>query len=61
MSEVKSVNGYQIKKLQDAQWWLVGLDEEAVAGPFASEASAIEVASVFQDTPAPRRRADKKS
>jgi len=61
MSEVKSVNGYQIKKLQDGQWWLVGHDEETVAGPFGSEASAIEVASVFQDTPAPRRRAEKKS
>ena len=61
MSDVKSVNGYQIKKLHDGQWWLVGHDEEAVAGPFASESSAIEVASVFQDTAPPRRRADKKS
>ncbi len=61
MSEVKSVNGYLIKKLSDGQWWLVGHDQEAVAGPFASEASAIEVASVFEDTPAPRSRADRKS
>jgi len=61
MSEVKSVNGYQIKRLQDGQWWLVGHDEEAVAGPFAREGTAVEVASVFQDTPAPRHRADRKS
>ncbi|UZJ62488.1 hypothetical protein OKW98_12550 [Pseudomonas sp. KU26590] len=60
MSEVKSVNGYLIQKLQDGQWWLVGHDGEAVAGPFSSESTAIEVASVFEDTPAPRRRADKK-
>lgn len=61
MSEVKNVNGYLIKKLQDGQWWLVGHDEEPVAGPFASESSAIEVAAVFQDTAVPRRRTDKKS
>ena len=60
MAEVKTINGYQIKKLQDGQWWLVGIGEEPVAGPFASESSAIEVAAVFEDTPAPRRRADKK-
>jgi hypothetical protein len=60
MAEVKSVNGYLIKKLQDGQWWLVGLDAEAVAGPCPSEASAIEVAAVFEDTPAPRRKADKR-
>jgi hypothetical protein len=60
MSEIKSVNGYQIKKLQDGQWWVCGVDDEAVAGPFTSENSAIEVAAVFQDTPAPRRRTDKK-
>lgn len=61
MAEVKTINGYQIKKLQDGQWWLVGIGDEAVAGPFASESSAIEVAAVFEDTPAPRRRADKKT
>ena len=61
MSDVKVVNGYQIKKLQDGQWWLVGHEGEAVAGPFSSETSACEVASVFEDTPAPSRRTDKKS
>ncbi|TDV67615.1 hypothetical protein [Pseudomonas sp. LP_7_YM] len=61
MSEAKSVNGYQIKQLQDGQWWLIGHDEEHVAGPFASESSAIEVAAVFQDTPVPRHHADKRS
>jgi hypothetical protein len=60
MAEVKNVNGYLIKKLQDGQWWLVGHDNEAVAGPFPSEGSAVEVAGVFEDTPAPRRKADKK-
>lgn len=59
MSEVKNVNGYLIKKLQDGQWWLVGHDEEAVAGPFPSESTAIEVAAVFQDTPTARRKGDK--
>ncbi|MFK3795886.1 MULTISPECIES: hypothetical protein [unclassified Pseudomonas] len=61
MAEVKVVNGYQIKKLQDGQWWLVGHDSEAVAGPFPSESLACEVAAVFEDTPAPRGRSDKKS
>lgn len=61
MADIKVVNGYQIKKLQDGQWLLVGHDEEAVAGPFGSESSACEVAAVFEDTPAPRRRADKKA
>jgi hypothetical protein len=59
MPDVKTVNGYQIKKLQDGKWWLVGHDQEAVAGPFESESSAVEVAAVFEDTPAPRRRGDK--
>ncbi|MCB2254402.1 hypothetical protein KTQ74_21020 [Pseudomonas chlororaphis] len=50
MSATKSVNGYQIKKLQDGQWWLVSAQGESVAGPFPSEAMAVEVASVFEDS-----------
>jgi hypothetical protein len=61
MADVKTVNGYQIKKLKDNQWWVCGIGDEAIAGPFPSEALAIEVAAVFEDTPAPRRRADPKN
>ncbi|AZD02781.1 MULTISPECIES: hypothetical protein [Pseudomonas] len=50
MSATKSVNGYQIKQLKDGQWWLVSAQGENVAGPFASEAMAVEVASVFEDS-----------
>ncbi|MDD1964448.1 hypothetical protein ACIPO9_26280 [Pseudomonas sp. NPDC090203] len=60
MAEVKVVNGYQIKKMQDGGWWLIGHDGEQVAGPFPSESSAVEVASVFEDL-APRSRPGKKS
>ncbi|MDH0744900.1 hypothetical protein N5D61_00870 [Pseudomonas sp. GD03842] len=61
MSQSNVVNGYQIQKLQDGQWWLVGHDGEAVAGPLPSEAMAREVAAVFEDTAAPRPRSDRKS
>lgn len=61
MSDVKSVNGYLIKKLGDGQWWVTATDGEAIAGPFASESAAIEVAAVFQDQPkAARRRSSPK-
>ncbi|WP_397453536.1 hypothetical protein [Pseudomonas sp. NA-150] len=57
MSEAKSVNGYLISKLKDGQWWLSDASGEAVAGPFASEAAATDVAAVLQDQPkAPARR-----
>lgn len=61
MSAAKNVNGYLINQAKDGQWWLTGINGEAVAGPFPSEALAIEVASVFEDTPAPaaRRRGNK--
>lgn len=52
MSEEKSVNGYLISQ-QDGQWWMVGFDNEKVAGPFPTESAAIEVATVFEDL-APR-------
>ncbi|NVZ99588.1 hypothetical protein [Pseudomonas gingeri] len=53
MSAAKSVNGYLINQAKDGQWWVAGVDGENIAGPFPTEALAIEVASVFQDTPAP--------
>lgn len=51
MSDVKNVNGYLINKLQDGQWWVSDAGGEAIAGPFSSEAAAIEVAAVLQDQP----------
>jgi hypothetical protein len=57
MSATNSVNGYLISKLKDGQWWLSDASGEAIAGPFTSEASTIEVAAVLQDQPkAPARR-----
>ncbi|WP_347900663.1 hypothetical protein [Pseudomonas purpurea] len=57
MSAAKSVNGYLINQAKDGQWWVDSANGENIAGPFPSEALAIEVASVFQDQPAaPRRR-----
>ncbi|WP_341519954.1 hypothetical protein AABC73_15560 [Pseudomonas sp. G.S.17] len=61
MSDVKSVNGYLIKKLEDGQWWVTAADGESIAGPFATESAAIEVAAVLQDQPkAARRRSSSK-
>lgn len=60
MSDVKTINGYLINKLQDGQWWVCAANAEAIAGPFDSESAAIEVAAVLQDQPkAARRRSDK--
>lgn len=57
MSEAKSVNGYLINKAKDGQWWVASVGGENIAGPFPSEAMAIEVASVLQlEHPAPKRR-----
>ncbi|SDT24709.1 hypothetical protein NLK61_00420 [Pseudomonas fuscovaginae UPB0736] len=53
MSAAKKVNGYLITQAADGQWWVAGDDGEQIAGPFATEALASEVASVFEDTPAP--------
>lgn len=62
MSQEKNVNGYLIKKLQDSQWWACSADGEAIAGPFASEEAAVEVAAVLQDQPkAARRRPSNKA
>ena len=57
MAMEKNVNGYLIKQLQDAQWWVCSTAGEAIAGPFATEQSAVDVASVLQDQRvAPLRR-----
>ena len=61
MSEAKSVNGYLISA-KDGQWWVGGVGGENIAGPFPSEAMAIEVASVLQlEHPAPKRRGKDKN
>ncbi|TVT80352.1 hypothetical protein [Pseudomonas sp. H3(2019)] len=60
MSAAKSVNGYLINQAKDGQWWVDSVSGENIAGPFPTEALAIEVASVLQDTPpAPKRRGAK--
>jgi len=57
MSAAKSVNGYLIAQAKDGQWWVNSASDEPIAGPFPTEALAIEVASVLQDQPsAPKRR-----
>jgi len=62
MSVAKSVNGYQINQAKDGQWWVDSAAGENIAGPFPTEALAIEVASVLQDQPAgPKRRGKDKS
>ncbi|MES2869739.1 MAG: hypothetical protein V4749_09240 [Pseudomonadota bacterium] len=62
MSDVNSVNGYTIKQVASGEWWMLDLAGEQVAGPFATEQAAIEIASVFQDQPAPpARRRNKKN
>ncbi|MCK9801339.1 hypothetical protein BK634_19890 [Pseudomonas chlororaphis] len=61
MSAAKSVNGYLITPAKDGQWWVATTGGENIAGPFPSEAMAIEVAAVLQDQPPPpsRRRTSK--
>ena len=62
MSVAKSVNGYQINQAKDGQWWVDSAAGENIAGPFPTEALAIDVASVLQDQPAgPKRRGKDKS
>ena len=62
MSDVKKVNGYLIKEIQPGEWWILGNTEEQVAGAFATEAAAIEVAAVLQDLPpSPVRKRNKSS
>ncbi|MNG15462.1 hypothetical protein D3C84_992940 [compost metagenome] len=62
MSAEKSVNGYLINKAKDGQWWVDSVGGENIAGPFPSEAMAIEVASVLQlEHPEPKRRGKDKN
>ncbi|MNL02561.1 hypothetical protein D3C87_1230710 [compost metagenome] len=62
MSAAKSVNGYLINKAKDGQWWVDSVGGENIAGPFPSEAMAVEVASVLQlEHPEPKRRGKDKN
>ena len=62
MSEAKCVNGFLINQAKDGQWWVGSTSGENIAGPFPTEALAIEVASVLElEHPAPKRRAENKS
>lgn len=56
MSATKSVNGYLIKSAPDGAWWVTSAADESIAGPFALEQQAIDVAMVLQDQPAPAAR-----
>ena len=61
MSATISVNGYEIKPNEKGDWCVFNASGENVAGPFDSQQVATEVASVFQDQPAPPARRRNKS
>jgi len=63
MSEAKSINGFLINQEKDGQWWICNFGGgETIAGPFATEALAIEVASVLQlEHPTVKRRGKDKT
>ncbi|WP_223547986.1 hypothetical protein [Pseudomonas sp. A-B-19] len=62
MSEAKSVNGFLISQVKDGQWWVASAAGENIAGPFPTEALAIEVASVLElEHPEPKRRSKDKN
>ncbi|WP_047529434.1 hypothetical protein [Pseudomonas sp. 11/12A] len=62
MSAAKSVNGFLINKEMDGQWWVGSVAGENIAGPFPTEAMAIEVASVLElEHPDPKRRGKDKN
>lgn len=62
MSAVKSVNGYLINKAKDGQWQIDSAAGETIAGPFPTEAMAIEVATVLElEHPEPKRRGKDKN
>ncbi len=56
MTVGKTVNGYLINQASDGSWWVCTVSEEQIAGPFATEKQAAEVAEVLQDQPPPPRR-----
>ena len=62
MSAAKSVNGFLINKAMAGQWWVGSVAGENIAGPFPTEAMAIEVASVLElEHPDPKRRGKDKN
>ncbi|MEZ1314682.1 hypothetical protein QIW53_01560 [Pseudomonas fluorescens] len=61
MSAAKSVNGFLINKAKDGQWWVDSANGERIAGPFPTEALAIEVASVLELEHPPAKRRGKDS
>ena len=62
MSAAKSVNGFLINKEMDGKWWVGSVAGENIAGPFPTEAMAIEVASVLElEHPDPKRRGKDKN
>jgi hypothetical protein len=62
MSVAKSVNGYLINKTNDGQWSIDSAAGEKIAGPFPTEAMAIEVATVLElEHPEPKRRGNEKN
>ncbi|MHC8306132.1 hypothetical protein [Pseudomonas sp. PB3P13] len=62
MSVAKSVNGFLINQAKDGQWWVDSAAGENIAGPFPTEALAIEVACVLElEHPAPKRRGKDKT
>jgi hypothetical protein len=62
MSAAKSVNGYLINKAKDGQWSIDSANGEKIAGPFPTEAMAVEVASVLElEHPEPKRRGKEKN
>ncbi|MHC8299657.1 hypothetical protein [Pseudomonas sp. ZS1P83] len=62
MSVAKSVNGFLINQAKDGQWWVDSASGENIAGPFPTEALAIEVASVLElEHPTVKRRGKDKT
>jgi len=62
MSAAKSINGFLINQEKGGQWWVAGVSGENIAGPFPTEALAIEVASVLElEHPQPKRRGKDKN
>ncbi|WP_433770996.1 hypothetical protein [Pseudomonas putida] len=62
MSVAKIVNGYLINKTNDGQWSIDSAAGEKIAGPFPTEAMAIEVATVLElEHPEPKRRGKEKN
>ncbi|NUT76757.1 hypothetical protein HNO86_17060 [Pseudomonas sp. C1C7] len=62
MSAAKIVNGYLINKTNDGQWSINSAAGEKIAGPFPTEAMAVEVAAVLElEHPEPKKRGKDKN